>query len=245
MTYDCFCYNGESTMLEIRFNILDKYVDKFVLCESQQTFSGNWKPLYWAERGDGFEQWEHKVIHHVVGPKDFDTAFERAAYQKDNIRNALKDCKPDDLIYYSDVDEVWRPQKREGKLRQLAYSYQLNNRTSEDWQGTNVIRYKNLYNLNELRANHDVVLENGGWHWTNVMPIEQIINKLESYDHEECNIPWVKDGLRARMEANVDYLGRTHDWKGNPFKLWVDEKDLPKYILDNKELWLSKGLWRQ
>lgn len=242
MTFDCFCYNGEYDMLEIRFNILDKYVDKFVICESQQTFSGNWKPLYWAERDERFEEWEHKVIYHVVPPKDFSTAFERAGYQKDSIREVLTECKPNDIIYYGDVDEVWRPQKKEGKLRQLAYSYSINNRSSEDWQGTNVCKYKNLYNLNEWRANHNVILENGGWHFTNLMNYEQLIHKIESYDHQEVNISWVKDGLKARMDANIDFLGRVLDWKGNPFKMWVEEKDLPEYLLENKERY--KHLWR-
>jgi beta-1,4-mannosyl-glycoprotein beta-1,4-N-acetylglucosaminyltransferase len=244
MIYDCFMYNGEADMLEIRFNVLDEYVDKFVLCESEQTFSGNWKPLYWAEQKDRFEEWADKVIYHVVEPRHFDSPFERAGYQKDSIRQALVDCKPNDFIYYGDVDEIWRPQKQEGKLRQLAYSYYLNNRSSEDWQGTNVFRYKNIINLNDLRANHTKILENGGWHFTNVMTLDKLINKLESYDHQECNIPWVKDGLQARMEANIDFLGRTHDWKGNPFVMWKDDGELPQYVLDNKELWIQKGIWK-
>lgn len=244
MVYDAFMYNGEADMLSIRFNILDKYVDKFVLCESEMTFSGNWKPLYWAERGDGFEQWEHKVIYHIVQPRKCSTAFEAAAYQKDSIREALKDCKDNDIIYYGDVDEIWKPQKQEGKLRQIAYSYYLNNRSSEDWQGTNVCKYKNLYNLNDWRANHDVILENGGWHLTNMMSYDKLLNKLESYDHQEANIPWVKDGLYARREANIDYLGRTHDWQGRPFTFWVDDSELPEYILNNRDLWIQKGLWK-
>ncbi len=244
MIYDCFMFNGEYDMLDIRFNLLDKYVDKFVLCESEQTFSGNWKPLYWSERPDAFDQWEGKVIHHVVEPKAFDDAFARAGYQKDSIRSALSECEPDDIIYYGDVDEIWTPQIKEGKLRQLNYSYFLNNRSSEDWQGTNVCRYKNLYDLNSWRANHDVVLEDGGWHFTNVMPFEKLINKIESYDHQEANIPWVKEGLKSRMEANIDFLGRTHDWKGNPFIMWKDESQLPQYVLDNKQLWMDKGIWK-
>lgn len=244
MIYDCFMWNGEADMLEIRFNILNEHVDKFILCESEQTFSGNWKPLYWAERDERFEEFESKVIYHVVGSKDFPSAFERAAYQKDSIRDSLRivGAKPDDLIYYGDVDEIWKPQKKEGKLRQLNYSYYLNNRSSEDWQGTNVCKYKNLYNLNEWRANHDVIIEDGGWHFTNCMPRNDLIKKLESYDHQECNIPWVKEGLQARIDANIDYLGRTHDWKGNPFVMWRDESQLPSYILENKQLY--SHLWK-
>lgn len=244
MIYDCFTFNGEYDILEIRLNILNEFVDKFVICESDQTFSGKWKPLYWAERdSDRFEKWEDKVIYHVV-ESYFANAFERAAYQKDSIRDVLVGCDPDDLIYYGDVDEIWKPQLKEGKLRQLNYSYFLNNRSSEVWEGTNVCRYKNLYDLNKWRANHDIILEDGGWHFTNMGDFETLIKKLESYDHQECNIPWVKDGLKARMEANIDYLGRTHDWQGKPFRLWVDESELPQYILDNKELWKERGLWK-
>lgn len=242
MTLDAFTFNGEYDMLEIRFNLLDKYVDKFVICESEKTFSGNWKPLYWAERDERFDEWQDKVIYHTVEPKDFPNAFEYAAYQKDSIREALKDCKPNDTIYYGDVDEIWKPQKKEGKLHQLNYSYYLNNRSSEVWQGTNVFKYKNIRNLNEMRADHSVILEDGGWHFQNMFSHEGLINKLESYDHTECNIPWVKDGLQARMDANVDYLGRTHDWKGNPIVMWKDESQLPSYILENKELY--KHIWR-
>jgi hypothetical protein len=200
--------------------------------------------LYWVERDDRFDQWADKVIYVVVAAKDFPVAFDRAAYQKDSIRIALNSCEPDDVIYYGDIDEIWKPQKKEGKLRQLAYSYYLNNRSSEDWQGTNVCKYKNLYNLNEWRANHDVILEDGGWHFTNVMPLDKLIHKIESYDHQEVNIPWVKDGLQMRMDANIDFLGRAYDWKGNPFRMWVDDRDLPQYILDNKDMWIEKKLWK-
>lgn len=245
MTIDCFTFNGEYDMLEIRFNILNEYVDKFVICESVTTFSDNWKPLYWAERDkDRFKEWEDKVVYHVVDiPPEITNSFERAGYQKDSIREVLKDCDPEDVIYYGDIDELWKPQTKEGKLRQLSYSYYLNNRSSEDWQGTNVCKYKNLYNLNEWRANHDIILEDGGWHFSNCFNFEGLMNKLESYDHQEYNIPQVKDGLKARMEANIDYLGRKEDWQGKPFTLWKDENDLPKYLLDNKaqyaHLWKS------
>lgn len=239
MIYDCFMFNGELDMLEIRLNILDEHVDKFVIAESRQTFSGKSKPLYYLENRERFANWNHKIIYHVISDREITDSFEMAAYQKDSIREVLKLCHPEDTIIYGDVDEIINPEviEQEGKCRQLAYSYYLNNRSSEDWQGTNVCRYKNLYDLNKWRANHDVILENGGWHFTNLMNYDELIRKLESYDHQEANIPWVKDGLKARMEANVDFLGRTHDWQGNEFKMWVDESELPQYLIDNKEKW--------
>jgi beta-1,4-mannosyl-glycoprotein beta-1,4-N-acetylglucosaminyltransferase len=229
-------YNGEEDILEIRLNILDKEVDYFVLCESPETFSGKPKPLYYKENRDRFKEWHHKILY-IEAPKHKSSdAFKRAAFQKDFIRLALGmwDLSDDDTIYYGDVDEIWTPQTKEGKLKQLAYSYYLNNRSSEDWQGTNVFKYKNIKDLNKIRADHSVILEDGGWHFTNLGGYEALIKKIESYDHQEVNIPWVKDGLKARMDANIDFLGRTHDWKGNEFKMWKDEEDLPQYLLDNR-----------
>lgn len=245
MVWDCFCYNGEEDMLEIRLSILDKEVDCFVLCESKQTFSGKEKPLFYAENNGRFAKWSHKIVRIEPPIKQTEDAFQQAAYQKDYIRTALfnmKGINSDDTIYFGDVDEVWTPQTEEGKLRQLAYSYYLNNRSSEDWEGTNVFKFKNIRNLNEIRADHSVVLENGGWHFTNMGGYEELIKKIESYDHQEANIPWVKDGLKARMEANIDFLGREKDWKGNEFKMWIDHSQLPKYILENKDKY--KLLWK-
>ncbi len=251
MVYDLITYNGEADTLEIRFNLLNEYVDKFVICESLETFSGRPKISYWAERGDRFEEWEDKVIHLVSNygedlsilammanrPYVDQESFRRAFYQKEFLRTALKDCADEDVIYYGDVDEVWKPQEIDNKphkLRQLAYSYFLNNRSPEDWRGTIVTKYKNIRegSLNDLRANpvEADILENGGWHWTNLGGLKSVINKIESYDHQEVNIPWVKDGMAERLALNVDFLGRG-------FKFWVDDTDLPGYLLENKQRW--------
>jgi beta-1,4-mannosyl-glycoprotein beta-1,4-N-acetylglucosaminyltransferase len=242
MTYDLTQLFNELDLLEIRLNILDPYVDKFVIGESRQTFSGKQKPLYYKDNIERFKKWHDKIIHILLPEVETKDVFERTAIQKDTLRLALNECKPEDKIYYGDVDEIWTPQEKEGKLRQLAYSYYLNQRSSEDWQGTNMVLYKNIRNLNDLRADHSVVLENGGWHFTNLGGEEQILKKLDAYDHQEANIQWVRDNIGYRIEQGQDFLGRANDWKGNPFKMWIDESELPEYLLNNKEKW--KHLWK-
>lgn len=243
--YDCFMYNGEEDILEIRLNILEPYVDYFVLCESTETFSGKDKPLYFKQNAEKFSKWKDKIMHLIVTCKDqFENAFERAAWQKDSIREWLDDMKlnDEDIVYYGDVDEIWKPQEvgeKVYKLRQKCYSYYLNMRSSEDWQGTNVCKYKNLYDLNELRANHDVVLEDGGWHFTNMGGVEQLTKKLESYDHQEYNTSDIKSRLAERIENGEDYVGRKVDWKGNPFHMWIEESQLPDYLIKNKDKWIK------
>ena len=41
--FDCFMYFDEDLLLDLRLNILDKFVDKFVIVESNLTHTGNLK----------------------------------------------------------------------------------------------------------------------------------------------------------------------------------------------------------
>ena len=43
--YDCFMYFDEDLILDLRLNILDKYVKKFVITESTYLHSGREKKL--------------------------------------------------------------------------------------------------------------------------------------------------------------------------------------------------------
>ena len=47
--YDCFLFFNELDLLEIRLNVLNDYVDYFVLVEATQTFTNKDKPLYYKE----------------------------------------------------------------------------------------------------------------------------------------------------------------------------------------------------
>ncbi len=64
--YDVFTFFNELDLLEIRMNMLDPYVDYFVIIEAPKTFSGLPKPLYFEENKERFAQWKDKIIHYVV-----------------------------------------------------------------------------------------------------------------------------------------------------------------------------------
>lgn len=240
--FDTFCFFNELDLLEIRLSILDHYVDHFILVESPETFSGNPKPLYYLENIDRFAKWNHKITRVEVPAKECANSFERAAYQKDSIRDAIKNyAKDHDVVYFGDLDEIWKPQDinddRVYNLRQLNYCYYLNNRSSEQWVGTIVGRWKTLKTntLNHWRATHDNEMGNGGWHFTNIGGADQIRKKLESYDHQEFNHESIKADIERKIEAGEDYVGRRVDWLGNPFVFHISEVDLPQYVLDNKQ----------
>ena len=257
MIWDCTIYNGEADLLEIRLNILSPHVDKFVIVEGTETFSGKFKPLYWAERDqDRFEEWEDKITYVVVqGYRDdeiddlvtdefnYALPFFRAFYQKECIRKGLSDADDEDIVIYGDIDEVIRPGilKRDFdkvyNLEQLNYCYYLNNRSSEKWVGTIIGKWGEIKTktFKHWRATHTNILPNGGWHFTSVGGPEAVRHKLDSYDHQEFNTLDNQTLMEERIDKGEDYLGRAYDWQGTPFSYHVDESEWPKYLKENRQ----------
>ena len=62
---DVFPFFNELELLELRLRILSPYVDKFVLVECPQTFSGNPKPLFFHQNKSKFNEWSTKIIHYI------------------------------------------------------------------------------------------------------------------------------------------------------------------------------------
>ena len=59
--YDCLMYWDEDLILDLRFNILDKYVDKFVVVESNKTWENNPKDLKFDI--NKFKNFKDKIIY--------------------------------------------------------------------------------------------------------------------------------------------------------------------------------------
>jgi beta-1,4-mannosyl-glycoprotein beta-1,4-N-acetylglucosaminyltransferase len=93
-------------------NILDSYVDFFVITESDVTFSGDVKPLFFQENRDRFQKFEKKIIHNPVfdTPSGKDVSpFDRDVFQKNARSRPLSQCQPNDIIIFSDLDEIPDP----------------------------------------------------------------------------------------------------------------------------------------
>lgn len=247
MVYDCITFFNELDLLEIRLNILDPYVDYFVIGEGEETFSGIPKPFNFELNQERFAKWSHKIKYLKIGKHETDSAFERARYQKESIKSLLTLLNPkdDDIVYFGDLDEIWKPQEiKDDKvynLEQLNYCYYLNQRSSERWVGTIVGKWKTIKEntFSHWRATHTNELPNGGYHFTNVGGADQIRLKLNAYDHQEFNNEQIRADIDRKIANGEDYVGRRTDWEGKPFEMWISELDLPKYILDNKTTWIK------
>lgn len=242
MIIDICYFNNELDVLEVRLNILDSVVDKFVIVEARETFSGVPKPLYYLENKERFAKWNDKIIHHIA---EETPELKKQAYlspntgngehywirefiQKESAKEALSFCNDDDVVFISDVDEIWRPELAQikgndiYKPKQLPYMYYFNQRTDEDWlgwTGTIFTMYANIKNacINHLRTDSMtdfVVIENGGWHFNSIGGKEK---KREAFKHPVYE--------------------NESEWKRREVNMHIDEKDLPDYLINNKEKW--------
>jgi beta-1,4-mannosyl-glycoprotein beta-1,4-N-acetylglucosaminyltransferase len=280
--FDVFTFFNEYDLLEMRLEMLDPYVDKFVVIECVTTFSRNPKPLYFEENKQRFEKYLHKIHHHITynPPKSYEDLQNRILnesdelekqiciqaltstnvpkgelhwlnefYQKECIRLAIENAgaEDNDLIFVTDVDEFWNPNLDYKnyiddhsiyKLRQLVYSGYINVRSSENWAGTLLSKYKNIKGscLNHLRTPSKtpyVYIDNAGWHFTFMGGSDQVKLKLESYGHQEYNNDKIKNNVENLLKEGRDVLGR------NEFSFWLDESQLPKYLIENKNKYLN------
>jgi beta-1,4-mannosyl-glycoprotein beta-1,4-N-acetylglucosaminyltransferase len=171
-------------MLEIRLNVLNDVVDYFVLAESTRTFTGKPKPLYFEENKDRFEKFSHKIRHVVVGEDSYNPnndAWERQFKQRNAIFDGIKkDCKKDDFVIISDVDEIINPlsivdfientPNSIAIFKQKCYYYYLNCLSSEIFMAAKMAKYKHIdspqglrlypkYNLHKKRPLNRLILK--------------------------------------------------------------------------------------
>ena len=63
MIIDCFPFFNELDILDIRLNVLNDCVDKFVLVEASKTQSLLDKPFYFEENKERFKPFLDKIVH--------------------------------------------------------------------------------------------------------------------------------------------------------------------------------------
>jgi beta-1,4-mannosyl-glycoprotein beta-1,4-N-acetylglucosaminyltransferase len=111
--YDCFSYFNEDTILDIRLNTLNEYVDKFVIVEATRDHSGRSKKLNFNI--NNFRKFKKKIIYIVVNDlpktvkffkKGWHPNHARDQFQRNCISRGLLNASDNDLILISDLDEI-------------------------------------------------------------------------------------------------------------------------------------------
>lgn len=274
--YDCFIFFNELDLLDLRLNILDSYVDYFVICEASVTHSGKPKSFIFEENKERYSKFLHKIIHLKISdiPVDFSNlpeptstadgecvsdihefikqtklfdrenvshySYGRDFFQKESLRRGLLNCNDNDIILLSDCDEIPNPEVIESvdtfindeiffTFNQTTYYYSLNLLKENNWKGSRMGLYKNLkkYSFNELRAQSNFDILNGGWHFSFMGGAESVKTKIQAYSHQELNNQQIINSIDNNILNGVDPFFR------GQLKLVEIDNTYPKYILDN------------
>ncbi len=254
--FDCITFFRENFITNLRFEILNEAVDYFVVCESKYDHKNNKKSLNFRLLNEKFKS---KVIYLVLEDKFISTdPWKNQAKQREFLFEGLKIANKDDLIMFSDPDEIPRPESltnfkissKYGIFLQDCFCYKFNifNRYETPWEGTRICKFKDLKSFNYMRQNikaknlkkalwkfyveKDICLiQNGGWHFNSLMDAKEISLKLKTFAHEN---------FAGDEYSNIDVIKKNILEKKDLFKrnnLYETiklDKSFPKYIIENK-----------
>ena len=86
--FDCIIYLDEDFLLDLRFNILNNYVDYFVVVESNRTWQNNKKNFNFNMKK--FEKFSHKIVYiKVEDMPDGENPWLRENFQRNCITRGL------------------------------------------------------------------------------------------------------------------------------------------------------------
>lgn len=173
----------EEMLLDLRLNILDKFVDQFVIVESSYTHSGKEKKLIFdinkyskfkekinyiilKDPPEGIEVINSNDSEGEISRKEILNALKRENLQRDTIFNGLKNADSNDWIIVSDLDEIpdltkVNFNKIKNKIiffKQKVFYYKLNLELKTlRWIGTKACRKKHLKSPQWLRNIKDKI----------------------------------------------------------------------------------------
>jgi len=266
--FDCFMFNNEEKLLEIRFNVLNKFVDYFVIIESEETHSGNKKKTTFEIKK--YPEFKEKIIYRKINsfPTNLNS-WQKENYQRNYISNCLKQAKEDDIVLISDLDEIPNLESVNFSnynekiivFNQRLFFYKLNfGAKISSWHGTRACQKKFLkspqwlrnlkthkrykfYRLDKLLFSSKYernfkIINNGGWHFTWLGDLDFIKNKLKSFAHTELNNSIVNND--NYIKKCIDELKPIEiKQKIELTKLSIDEINLPTYVVQNIDKYRS------
>ncbi len=196
-------------------------------------------------------------------------SLKRIKQQYDALSKGIKDASQDDLIILSDCDEIPNLENLEQLdfhkiliFKQLLFYYKFDLHHDEmTWHGSKGCLKKDLKTFNWLRnvknkkynflridtyfsKNKYInikIIENGGWHFTNIKSPKDIVMKLSNFgEHNEFEMSDIDvEKMTKLVKERKVYFNHTADKSdlnkysyGHQLKK-IDKDLLPKYLVDN------------
>jgi beta-1,4-mannosyl-glycoprotein beta-1,4-N-acetylglucosaminyltransferase len=283
--YDCTTFYSEHMMMDVRFNVLNEFVHKFIVVESLYSHSGKKKKLNFDIKN--YLKFKDKIIYLIIDkePKDLIVnspnirqnekrinSLKRIDLSYNHMISGISGATEDDLIILSDNDEIpnlnselfKKTKKNIIIFKQLFFYYKFNLLYDRvPWFGSKACKKKYLKSFSWLKQIKNKkypfwrfdtyfkslkninlqIVENGGWHFTNVNTPKEVFEKMKNFGHHDefdasgLTVDDIKKKIinkkvfynhLARQEAN-------NKWNSEYELKKIDDNMLPKYLLDNRE----------
>ena len=172
--YDCTTFYSEKMMLDLRFNILNNNVHKFIVVESCFSHSGEKKNYNFNI--DDYPKFKDKIIYLKITEEPDDlykdknevknssykrlNSIKRIEQSYDHMMKGIIDAEDDDLIIISDNDEIPNLDSKRFKesnknfiiFKQLLFYYKFNLfHELMPWFGSKACKKKCLKSFSDLR----------------------------------------------------------------------------------------------
>ena len=280
--FDCTTFYSEHLMMDLRFNILNDYVEKFIVCESTISHSGKKKKLNFDI--NNYPKFKDKISYIIIDeePEDIiglknglakphekrSDSLKRINLSYDYMIKAIDKASDNDLIILSDNDEIPNLKSKQFKnsnkniiiFKQLFFYYKLNLLYDLiPWYGSKAAKKKSLVSMSWLRNLKNKkypfwridtlfsntryinleIINDGGWHFTNIMTAEKLYEKLTNFGHHdefELSGMTVND-LQKKIDNKEVFFNHFVDkekykerWNFNYKLKKIDNHHLPDYL---------------
>ena len=185
---DCFIFYNETGLLKYRLDTLKDVVDYFVIVESTNTFTGNFKELYFDKSFLKEYPIKYLVITNPYTSPENNEVWKNERFQRNNIALGLDQIKieNEDLLIFSDVDELPDPDTlkrlKNEKIKGI-FSLEQDNLyllylMNDKCYYPKIMDYRTYTILNDsidnIRCSNRPFIPKGGWH-------------LSYFSHQEHN----------------------------------------------------------
>ena len=221
--FDCFQYFNEEHIADLRFNILDEFVNKFVVVESTIDHQGKPKKLHFDI--NKYKKFKNKINYIIVDDtptnlikphKGGESLVEK--HQRNSIVKGLEEANDNDLIILSDVDEIPDLICLKKNLKSPQWLRDLKFKKYPFW------RLDKTSNIQ--------IINNGGWHFAYLQTPENISKKIKAFAHGEFNTIDItnEESIKSKIEKGQDIFERGFNLK----KIEIDSS-FPRFIIQNKD----------
>jgi len=268
MIYDAIFYFNENSIIDLRFKILNKYVNFLIIVESQISHQGEYKGYNFPYE-KYYQIYGEKIKYFRIELKE-KTAWGREHENRAAIFKCLQTLNPqnDDLVFFSDCDEIFdgnvlneeriKNLKSPTGLMQMNFIFDKNLWANTITVGTIAAKWSQLKNINEwqgdclnfLRDRRNFIsrVQAGGWHFSYYGDLDTIVQKCSAIAEGNLNYNTEEGKRKILQYINDAQNGRQFSFA--PYGVQVisdlelDIKELEYWTVDKNNWIREKGIYK-